>query len=94
MSRRSRAVWAAAKRAVAEAGVVASPRLVEIVQRAVHPTETPEYWEREARRERALAAEDRARRHGTVESIRVHEANAVEYEARASALRAARDGAQ
>ena len=51
-----------------------------------HPTETPEYWLRLARDERAFAAEDRSRRRGSVESIRIHEANATSYEARAAAL--------
>jgi DMSO/TMAO reductase YedYZ molybdopterin-dependent catalytic subunit len=55
-----------------------------------HPTETPEYWERLARHERAFAAEKRRTRHGTVESIKIHESNAAEYEAQANKLRKVR----
>jgi hypothetical protein len=51
-----------------------------------HPTETAEYWLRLARTERAFASEDRGRRTASVESIRIHEQNAAEYEARAAAL--------
>lgn len=46
----------------------------------------PKYWLELARNERAAANEDRARRGGKVESIRIHEQNAVEYEQRAAAL--------
>lgn len=53
---------------------------------ALHPTATVEYWERLAREERAFADEDRALRR-TVESIRIHEANALEYERQAAILR-------
>ena len=51
----------------------------------------PKYWRDMARTERAAAAEDRARVYGTVESIRIHEQNAAEYEARAAALEEADD---
>jgi hypothetical protein len=46
----------------------------------------PKYWRDLAANERASANEDRARRGGTVESIRIHESNAAEYEARAKAI--------
>lgn len=49
----------------------------------------PEFWEQKAKAERAFALEDRTRRYGSVESIRIHEENAAEYEARAAKLRAA-----
>lgn len=57
---------------------------------SAHATETPEYWLELARNERAFAAEDRARRGGSVESVRLHEAKAAEYEATAQRLSAAR----
>jgi len=53
-----------------------------------HPTETPEYWREWARVERKFAMQERARRLSTVESIRTHERNAVEYEAWARKLEA------
>jgi len=55
----------------------------------VNPMETPEYWESLARSERAFAADDRRRRGGTSESIRLHLANAVDYEQRALVIRQA-----
>ena len=51
-----------------------------------HPSETPEFWRSLARNERAFASEDRKRRGGAVESIRVHESNAAMYEATADRL--------
>ena len=50
------------------------------------PFDDPEYWLREARSERAFASDKRSSRYGTSESIRIHESNAEEYEARARAL--------
>jgi hypothetical protein len=51
------------------------------------PFDTPEYWLSRARDERAFAAADRRVRFGgTAESIRVHLANADEYEKRAIEL--------
>jgi len=58
----------------------------------VYPWDTAVYWLRLARSERAAASEDRGRRGGTVESIRIHEQNAAEYEARGRALLAAEKG--
>lgn len=52
----------------------------------MNPYDSPDYWRELARSERAFAAEDRARRGGSVESIRIHEKNAAEYEARARLL--------
>lgn len=52
-----------------------------------HCTETPEYWDRLARDERAFAESDRRRRTGSVESIALHLKNAEEYEAQAARLR-------
>ncbi len=49
--------------------------------------ETPEHFDSLARSERAFASDDRRRRGGTVESIRLHLANAAEYERRAAELR-------
>ena len=57
-----------------------------------HPTETEEYWRSLARNERAFAREDRQRRYGTVESIRIHEQNAREYDAEADRLAAVSAG--
>jgi len=54
-----------------------------------HVTDTPEYWESRARDERAFAREDRKRRTASVESVRIHEVNAADYQGRADALRAA-----
>ena len=54
-----------------------------------HPTQTPEYWERLATEERALAKSKRGDRWSTVESIKIHEQNAADYEATARGLRAA-----
>jgi hypothetical protein len=51
------------------------------------PFDTPEHWLSLARSERTFAAQERSSRHGTVESIRIHEQNAAEYEARAAALK-------
>ncbi len=53
-----------------------------------HPTEIPEYWLRLAREERAFANEDRKRRTGSIQSIRLHEQNAADYEATAARLSA------
>lgn len=55
-----------------------------------HQTTVPEYWRNLARNERAFAEEDRRRRYGTIESIRIHEANAALYDAEAERLEAAR----
>ena len=52
------------------------------------PWDTSEYWESMARNERAAANEDRARRGGSVESIKIHENNAMEYDERARQIRA------
>lgn len=52
---------------------------------AKHPTETPEYWERLARDERAFALH--APRTATAESLIIHRQNAAAYERRATALR-------
>lgn len=52
-----------------------------------HPAQTPEYWERLAAEERALAASQRSLRWVTVESTRIRERNAREYEATAQRLR-------
>ena len=52
-----------------------------------HPTQTPEYWERLAADERAQAAAKRSARWGTVESIRIHEQNAKDYDETARKLR-------
>lgn len=52
-----------------------------------HCTETPEYWERLARDERAFAEDDRRRRTGSVESIALHLKQAEEYEAQAERIR-------
>lgn len=54
-----------------------------------HPTQTPEYWERLATEERAMAKAKRSDRWSTVESIKTHEQNAADYEATARGLRAA-----
>lgn len=60
---------------------------MEATKVAAHtPFDTPEYWLALARNERAFAEEDRKRRYGTVEGVRIHERNAAEYEARAAAL--------
>lgn len=63
-------------------------KLQRDLQLAPHPTDTPEYWRELARSERAFADEDRARRGGSAESVRLHEANAAEYEAKAVKLEA------
>lgn len=54
-----------------------------------HPSETPEYWERLAADERAQAKAKRGSRWGSVESIRIHERNAKDYEETARSLREA-----
>jgi hypothetical protein len=54
-----------------------------------HPSETPEYWEELALNERFLAKTKRGLRWGSVESIRIHEQNAKDYEETARKLRAA-----
>lgn len=54
-----------------------------------HPTETAEYWRGLARDERWFARSARLNRTVPVESIRIHEENAAEYEARAAAIEAA-----
>lgn len=51
-----------------------------------HPTETAEYWFSRARNERGCAVEDRGRRYGSVESIKVHLQQAEEYERRGAAI--------
>lgn len=57
---------------------------------SAHATDTPEYWRELARCERAFAQEDHARRGGSsAESVRIHEANAKEYDAKATALEGA-----
>jgi hypothetical protein len=53
----------------------------------VHPTLTPEYWESLARSERSFAKHKRRSRFGTVESIRVHERDAEQYQREADRLR-------
>lgn len=55
--------------------------------RAIHPTQTPEYWDELARQERAFARSDRRTRTATVESIRIHEENERVYQLNADALR-------
>lgn len=60
----------------------------------LHPTQTPEYWEELARNERLLAAKDRSSRWASVESIRVREANARDYEATAQRLRQSADSSK
>ncbi len=52
----------------------------------IHPTQTPEYWEREARNERALAAAARTGSKTNWESARIHMRNAYEYEKQAAKL--------
>lgn len=53
-----------------------------------HPTTDPRYWRSLAANERAFAGEDRRRKFGTVESIRIHEENAKRYDAEAARLEA------
>jgi hypothetical protein len=53
-----------------------------------HPTQTAAYWRDMARSERTFAKHERTGRGGTVESIRIHEANAAEYEATADRIEA------
>lgn len=48
----------------------------------------PEYYEKRARDERIFAEQERRRRSGTVESMRIHLENAERYEALAAKLRA------
>lgn len=57
------------------------------------PWDTAEYWEGLARSERAFAQDKRTARYGTVESIRIHEQNAKEYEYRAAQIRSPKGGA-
>ncbi len=54
-----------------------------------HCSLVPEWWREQARNERAFAADDRRRKFGTIESIRIHEANAARYDAQADRLEAA-----
>jgi hypothetical protein len=53
-----------------------------------HPTTVPAYWRQLARTARAFAEDDRRRKYGTVESIRIHEADAARYDAEAARLEA------
>ena len=57
-----------------------------------HPTTDPRYWRNLAANERAFAQEDRRRKYGTVESIRIHEQDAKDYDAKAASLEAALAG--
>lgn len=54
--------------------------------RKPHITETAEYWFCRARYERAAAKEDAGRRFGTVDSMRIHERQAAEYQLRGEAI--------
>lgn len=58
-----------------------------MVEPVKHPSETPEYWEALARDARRAAAAARNDRHAQVESIRIHERNAAEYDETARRLR-------
>lgn len=53
-----------------------------------HPTETPEYWRKLARTERAFAEQDRRNPHATVESYQIRLRNAADFEANAERLEA------
>lgn len=52
----------------------------------MHPTETEAYWRALAKTARAFARAERSSRHGTVESIQIHEANAADYDAQADRI--------
>jgi hypothetical protein len=55
---------------------------------STHPTQTSAYWLNLARTERTFAEHARTSRTESVESIRIHLANADDYEARAKQLQA------
>lgn len=55
--------------------------------KTLHPSQTPEYWERLALEERTLAASERHLPWVTAESTRVREQNAREYDETARRLR-------
>jgi hypothetical protein len=54
-----------------------------------HCSLVPEWWRQQACNERAFANEDRRRKFGSVESIRIHEESAARYDAEADRLEAA-----
>lgn len=56
-------------------------RIAQHMMSGRHCTETAEYWFALARTERIFAEHDRARRDGSIESIRTHLSNADRYEA-------------
>jgi len=61
-------------------------------ERGIHFTQIPEYWEHEARTERAFAKQERGDRRTSVDLIQLRERLAKEYDAKAAELRAQETG--